>query len=141
MNNTQRGPEHAAQALAEVIPTITYKDGWSISLDYIQRPTEHYAGSEGLTLRIHAIVPNSVRPGETTYVEHWMHVPPTSWMHDEWVRWILDMILQVETHEALEFYRVNGLAPYFPSHGPGKNPYAINLTDAEITRRRERDTA
>ena len=34
--------------------------------------------------------------------------------------------------------RVNGFAPYFPAHGPGRNPYDIALTNAEIDRRRAR---
>jgi hypothetical protein len=136
MRNEQRGPANAATALAEAVASVTYKDGWSVRLEYIHRPTEHYAGSEGLTLIIRAVVPNSVKPGETTYVEHWMAVPPTSWQRASWIRWILDQIILVETHEAMEFYKVDGKMPYFPSHGPGHDPYAIELTDAEIERRR-----
>jgi hypothetical protein len=137
MMNEQRGPAHAAQALAEVVAEVAYKDGWTFRLEHIQRPTEQYAGSEGLTLRIRADVPNSVKPGEMTYVEHWMAVPPTSWNRETWVRWVLDQIILVETHEAMEFYAVAGKKPYFPAHGPGRDPYAIQLTDAEINRRRE----
>ena len=127
MNNTQRGPAHAAETLAQVVADTTYKDGWSVRLANINRPTEHYAGSEGLTLMISAEVPNSIRPGETTHVEHWMAVPPTSWGRASWVRWVLDQLILVETHEAMEFYTVAGEKPYFPSHGPGHDPYAIEL--------------
>lgn len=140
MRNEQHGPHHAAEALAAIIPHITYKDGWTFRLANKDRPTEHYAGSSGLTFIIRADVPNSVKPGEMTYVEHWMAVPPTSWQRDAWVRWILDQIILVETHEAMEFYRVDGFAPYFPAHGPGRDPYEISLTDAEIDRRRARTT-
>ena len=52
-------------------------------------------------------------------------VPPASWDRQTWQRWILDCILQVETHEALEFFAVDDIKPYFPAHGPGKNPYEI----------------
>lgn len=134
--NEQHGPAHAAAALEQVVSEVVYKDGWSIRLDYIERPTEQFAGSKGLTLRIGAAVPDSVRPGQTVQVEHWMSVPPTSWSHDTWVRWVLDQLILVETHEAMEFYAVNGKKPYFPAHGPGRDPYAIELTDAEIERRR-----
>lgn len=137
MRNQQTGPAHAAEALASVVADAAYKDDWSFRLEYKQRPTEQYAGSEGLTLVIHVDnVPNSVKPGETTYVEHWMAVPPTSWGRDAWVRWVLDQILLVEAHEAMEFYAVGGFKPYFPAHGPGRDPYEISLTDAEIDRRR-----
>lgn len=136
ITNQQHGPAHAAQALAGVVADVTYKEGWQLSLDYIDRPTEHFAGSKGLTLRIMAVVPDSVRPGQTTNVEHWMAVPPTSWARDAWVRWVLDQLILVETHEAMEFYTVAGKKPYFPAHGPGRDPYEISLTDNEIDRRR-----
>jgi hypothetical protein len=127
LRNEQHGPQHAADTLEQLVSEVTYKDGWNFDLAYINRPTEHFAGSQGLTLIISAEVPNSIRPGETTNVEHWMAVPPTSWGRASWMRWILDQIILVETHEAMEFYRVNGRAPYFPSHGPGHDPYAIEL--------------
>lgn len=136
MRNEQRGPAHASEALEQVVSEVTYKDGWSVRLAHINRPTEHFAGSEGLTLIISAAVPDSVRPGEMTYVEHWMAVPPTSWGRASWVRWVLDQLVLVETHEAMEFYAVAGYKPYFPAHGPGHDPYAVELTDAEIDRRR-----
>lgn len=127
MKNEQHGPQHAAQALAEVVAQTTYKDGWTIKLEYRDRPTEHYAGSKGLTLVIFATVPDSVRPGHNTHIEHWMAVPPTSWGKASWTRWILDQLILVETHEAMEFFTVAGEKPYFPSHGPGHDPYAIEL--------------
>lgn len=125
MRNEQYGPDHTIPILKELVEQTTYKDGWNIDLRYIHRPTEHYAGSTGLTLIISATVPNSVRPGETTHVEHWIAVPPTSWGRHSWERWILDQLILVETHEAMEFYTVAGEKPYFPSHGPGHDPYAI----------------
>lgn len=138
MNNQQQGPPAAADALAAVIADATYKDGWTFRIEAGKaRPTEQYAGSTGLTVCIHAVVPNSVKPGETTYVEHWFAPPPTSWGRAAWVRWLLDRIIDVEAHEAMEFYRINGKAPYFPAHGPGRDPYECNLTASEIDRRRD----
>jgi len=138
MRNQQQGPDTAAAALAAVVADASYKDGWSFRLEQNKaRPTEQYAGSTGLTLCIHAVVPNSVKPGEMTYVEHWFAPPPTSWARAAWVRWLLDRIIDVEIHEAMEFYRVCGKPPYFPAHGPGRNPYEVGLTAAEIERRRE----
>jgi hypothetical protein len=138
MKNEQHGPAEAMHALADVVKNVSYKDGWRFSLDYINRPTEQFAGSHGLTLRIYAEVPNSVKPGEMTYVEHWLAVPPTSWQRDTWVRWVLDQIILVETHEAMEFYTVDGVKPYFPAHGPGRDPYEIALAPSEVKRRQER---
>lgn len=125
MRNTQTGPQHASDALAEVVSAATYKAGWEIWLAHQQRPSEQYTGSEGLTLCIAARVPDSTRPGETVGVEHWIAVPPTSWERPTWERWLLDQLLLVETHEAMEFYAIDGHKPYFPAHGPGRDPYAI----------------
>jgi hypothetical protein len=125
MRNQQRGPEHVVPILAQVVSEVAYKENWLFDLRYMSRPTEHYAGSEGLTLIIAAPVPDSTKPGQWTRVEHWLAVPPTSWGRESWVRWVLDQIILVETHEAMEFYSVGGCKPYFPSHGPGHDPYAI----------------
>lgn len=125
MRNTQTGPQHAAEALANVVAGVEYKHGWRIWLEHKQRDTEQYAGSEGLTLCIAATVPDSTRPGKTTPVEHWQAVPPTSWDGPTWERWVFDQIIFVEIHEAMEFYAVDGCKPFFPSHGPGRDPYAI----------------
>ena len=123
--NTQRGPEAALDELQAVVDSVAYKPGWEIWLAYRTRPTEHYAGSEGMTLHIRTQVPDSTRPGESTYIEHWMAPPPTSWTRRSWERWVLDQLILVETHEAMEFYSVGGHKCYFPSHGPGHDPYAI----------------
>jgi len=126
----QHGPPAALEALKSVVRGVTYKPRWSVSVDYRKRPTEHYAGSEGDTLVIHAEgVPNSVCPGETTMIEHWLAVPPTSWERATWERWVLDQLILVEMHEAMEFYSVDGHKPYFPAHGPGRDPYAIEAKE------------
>jgi hypothetical protein len=125
MNNSQRGPQHALDALVAVVAKVTYKPGWRVWLDYMPRATEQYTGSEGLTLRIAALVFDSRDPGYTTPVEHWMAVPPTSWDRPTWERWVLDQLILVERHEAMEFYAVGGHKVFFPAHGPGRDPYAI----------------
>ena len=122
MLNQQQGPD--ATTLAEVVSTITYKPGWSLWLTDMERPTEHLAGSHGLTLCIAAHVENSYRP-EPTRVEHWFAVPPAAYDRETWERWVLDQILLVEQHEALEFFRVDDELVYAPAHGPMRNPYEI----------------
>ena len=42
-----------------------------------------------------------------------------------WDRWVLDRILDVERHEAMEFFRVNGERPFFPRHGGGREMYRV----------------
>ena len=130
--NEQHGPEDALEALEGVVREVAYKPGWRVWVEYKKRESEHLTGSEGVTLCIGATdVPDSTKPGATTYIEHWMAVPPTSWGRATWERWVLDQLVLVELHEAMEFYAVGGHKPYFPAHGPGRDPYAIERKDVE----------
>jgi hypothetical protein len=124
MLNRQIGPQHALDALASVVADITYKDGWTFWLADFARESEQLTGSQGLTLCIRATVPNSVRPGTYIPIEHWMAVPPASWDRPTWERWVMEQVFLVERHEAMEFFAVAGQKVFFPSHGPGKDPYA-----------------
>lgn len=118
--NHQVGPSDAAAILADLIPRITYKH-WTLTLQEISRGQ----GSEGLTLIIQAEVPDSLHDGQTVTFAHLMPVPPAAYNEAAWQRWVLEQILLVERHETLEHFKVDGTAPYFPSHGPGRDPYAI----------------
>lgn len=129
--NRQVGPDHALDALSGVVDEVAYKPGWRVWLEDMARPTEHLAGSEGLTLCIAADLPDSTKPGAMTLAAHWMAVPPTSWRRDAWIRWVFDQLLLVETHEAMEFYSVAGHKVFFPSHGPGRNPYEVKWRSDE----------
>lgn len=119
--NRQTGPDEAAGILAGLIPRITYKPGWQLELKELDREQ----GSQGLTLCISATVPDSLHPGQTVTFLHLMPVLPAAYDEETWVRWVLDQLLLVEQHEALEFYRVDDAQPYFPEHAPGRNPYTI----------------
>ncbi len=125
MDNRQLGPPDSADALIDVVARVSYKPDWSFRVADIERPTEQCAGSRGLTLCIAAEVVNSYHPKHMTRVEHWLPVPPIAYDRPTWERWVLDMILLVEQHEALEFFRVDGELIYGPAHGPLQNPYTI----------------
>lgn len=127
--------------LQELVRTITYRPGWRFSLDHVDRGQ----GSEGLTLCVITQGYDTYAPekGETYRVMHYMPVPPASFDRRSWQRWILDQILQIEVHEACEFFQVDGVRPYAPNHGPGRNPYTVlelgTAEDAETSFRGERD--
>jgi hypothetical protein len=118
MRNRQVGPD--TDALADLVSRLTYKPGWTFELKEISRGQ----GSEGLTLLIGAEVPDSFGNGRTN-VLHLMPVMPAAYDEETWQRWILDQILLVEQHEALEFFQIDGEKRYFPEHGPGRNPYTV----------------
>lgn len=119
--NRQVGPDDAADTLADLVARVTYKPGWTFTLDEISRGQ----GCEGLTLLIRAPVVDSFNPTSTVEVCHLMQVPAAAFNERSWRRWILDCIQCVEQHETLEWYRVDGDQPYFPVHGPGQCPYPI----------------
>jgi hypothetical protein len=120
MRNRQVGPD--VPVLADLVKRLTYKPTWTFELKEIARKR----GSEGLTLLIGANVPNSLDGGATSVdILHLMPVPPSDWDEESWSRWLLDQILLVEQHEAMEFFRVGGEAMFFPEHAHGRNWYTV----------------
>ncbi|HYS43643.1 MAG TPA: hypothetical protein VEM32_06645 [Geobacteraceae bacterium] len=93
--------------------------GWAFEL----RDMPKHAGARGLTLVITHETTDAYNPGKPYTVTHPMSVPPAS--HDErnWARWVLEMILLVQRHEAMEAFVVNGRRPFPPGHGGGHDPY------------------
>lgn len=109
-------------ALERHCAILKYKDGWFFDLfDNDDRGQ----GSVGLTLIISAKVINSYPPNDEMYVRHLFPVPPAAYDSDTWRRWLLDRIVQVETHEACEFFVMGEERPYAPNHGDGRDPYTI----------------
>jgi hypothetical protein len=132
MRNRQCGPDDATAILADVVAGVSYKPGWTFVLADVDRGQ----GCGGLTLLIGARVPNSLDPSGSVDVLHLMPVLPAAYNREAWEFWVFEQILMVERHEAMEFYRVNGQAPYFSDHGPGMNPYALR----RVKTPEERDT-
>jgi hypothetical protein len=106
--------------LYELVKRIEYRPGWSFHLADLDRGQ----GSEGLTLIIQAVVPDSYNPRDIR-ISHYMPVPPASFNEQSWRRWLLEQIILVETHEACEFLKFDGERPYAPHHGHGEDPYVI----------------
>jgi hypothetical protein len=117
-------------ALAYLVARLAYRPGWRFELADHDRGQ----GSEGLTLIITTLGYNSYHParGENYRVNHYMPVPPAAFDHRSWQRWLLDQLLLVERHEAMEFFAIHdspgsehAVRPYAPSHGPGNDPYLV----------------
>ena len=125
--NHQHGPDGSADLLINVVSRITYKPGWIITLFDGPRTHEHLAGGSGLTLRVQFMAVNSTDPNELVNLDHYFAVPPAAYDRETWERWVLDCLIQMETHECLEMFKVDGFAPYFPPHGDqnGRSPYTI----------------
>lgn len=127
MDNAQKGPPGCGDLLADVVQTITYKPGWQITVGHMQRTGEHLAGGEGLTLRVTFTSDDSTGTQGSVALDHLFVVPPAAYNRETWERFVLDCLIQMETHEAMEWFKVDGHAPFFPPHGTanGSNPYTI----------------
>lgn len=119
------------EVLETLVGRLRYKAGWRFWLAGLDRGQ----GSRGLTMVIHITVPDSYHPDETISVNHYMLVPPAAYDLRSWRRWLLDQILLVERHEAVEFFTIDGEKPYAPSHGPGNDPYLVREVGTDEDRR------
>lgn len=97
--NTQIAP--FPQELADLVEAIHYKKGWDLTLE---DDLDRGQGSKGLTLVIHILTPDSYHPDQSRAVNHYFPVPPAAYDRRSWQRWLLDRVLLVETHEAMEFF-------------------------------------
>jgi hypothetical protein len=118
--------------LSDIVKQTEYRPGWRVGLVH---DTEH----DVVTLEINALGYDThhVDRGETYRVIHSFIVPPATYNEQSWTRWLLDRYIDVETHEACEFFMVGGRQPFAPNHGPGWDPYGVRelnrVEDAETT--------
>lgn len=135
--------------LEDLIQRLHYKDGWGFELRDLLRdpPTTHSGRSWGLTLSITIVCRNSYSD-EMVRVSHLFPVPPATYDQRSWQRWLFEQIVNVERHEAMEFFRLRERAvgednaeivteyrPYAPSHGPGNDPYMLREVGTDIDAR------
>ena len=106
--------------LESVINELDFKlPGWSFEL----RDVPRHAGAHGLALVITIKTVDTYNPDKPFTVTHPLPVPPASHDKRNWARWVLEMILLVQRHEAMEAFVVNGERPFPPGHGGGHDPY------------------
>lgn len=117
--------------LARLVQLVRYRPGWTFTLSDITRGQ----GSAGLTLIINVRTTNSYPPYEQMTVQHFMPVPPAAYDMRSWRRWLFDQCQLVDTHEACEFFEIDGDKPYAPSHGPGNDPYLVREVGTDEDRR------
>lgn len=126
--------------LASLVARLEYRRGWTFGLADIDRGQ----GSRGLTLIVQAEVADTNRPERTIGVNHYFIVPAASYDVRAWLRWLLDRLLDVEQHEACEYFKLHDTPesahvtrPFAPNHGPGRDPYQIletgSIADAETS--------
>lgn len=119
--------------LASLVEKLAYRPGWTFVLGDLDRGQ----GSKGLTLVVTSVGYDSYHPdrGETYRVRHYFPVPPAAFNEQSWRRWLLDRLIEIETHEACEFFALDGERPYAPHHGPGNDPYVVFEVGTDEERR------
>jgi hypothetical protein len=118
--------------LNDLVRKCTYRPNWTVELwgDY-----ERDEGCKGLSLIITTSTVNSYHPDQPIHVQHLFGVPAATYDVRSWQRWLFERFRDVETHEAMEFFAIDGKKPYAPSHGPGNDPYLIAEFSTETDRR------
>lgn len=117
------------ETLEWLVENCSYRSGWEINL------YENYdrgQGSIGTTLVITTDTVNSYRQNEQMHVNHLFIVPAAAYDERSWRRWLFECFHQVELHECMEFFEIEGQKPYAPSHGPGNDPYMIREVGTEL---------
>jgi hypothetical protein len=105
-----------------LVKACKYREGWK----FILKPdSDRGQNSNGTTLEIIIDCVDTYAPDEDIRIRHLFIVPAASYNMRSWRRWLFDRILDVEKHEAMEFFQIDGARPYAPNHGPGHDPYII----------------
>lgn len=135
--NTQTAP--FPDELADIVEKLTYRRGYAFELEHLDRGQ----GSEGLTFKVLSDQFDTYDPDRRLRVWHFFPVPSAAYNRQSWLRWVLDRLVEIETHEACEFMVVDGQRPFAPNHGPGWDPYTVRELNtaeaAETSFRGERD--
>lgn len=129
--------------LEELVNLTTYRPGWQVTL--IDDAARDFAADDpertkpigrGLTLQILTKTIDSYEHTNDRYrVAHWFIVPAATYNREAWLRWLFDRFVDVERHEAMEFFQVDGHRPFAPVHAPGHDPYTVvQLTTDEARR-------
>lgn len=132
MNDSMYQTAEYPETLDYLVEHVGYKENWEF---HLEEHCDRGQGSSGHTLIITITTPNSYNPKELRRVAHYFPVPPAAFNERSWRRWFFDRILDVETHEAMEFFEIKGQKPYAPNHGPGNDPYMICELNSELDRK------
>jgi hypothetical protein len=136
MHQTAPYPE----ILAELVDQLHYREaeGWEYRLEEdLQRdkPGRHTGESRGLTLVIQRCGPDSYHPESIIAVSHYFPVPPATFNQRSWLWWLFERLGDVELHERMENFKVNGEPVFPPAHGPGNDPYLVLVYGTDEDRR------
>lgn len=96
------------------VASLAYKPGWKFR---IGGPFNRY-------LCVFAVTPNSWPPHAPRCTQHQFEIP-AGLSDAEWPRWVLDRLLEIEQHEACEFFQIARRRPFYPNHQDEGSPYEL----------------
>jgi hypothetical protein len=130
-------------ALADLVSRLSYKEGegWRFSLKDRVRDTgpDGEVLSQGLTLTVLRVGPDTYEPDKIIGVNHFFPVPPATYNERSWTWWLFECIGLVELHEQMENFKIGGKVVYPPAHGPGSDPYLVLHYGTDLDRRTQFD--
>lgn len=96
----------------DLVGRLAYKPGWTFKV----------GGPLGRFLCVFATTDDSTDPTRTRTTQHMFELPAVS---DErsFFTWVFDRLLDIERHEAAEFFAVGDFRPFYPNHQDEGSPY------------------
>lgn len=113
----QRG--YLSPVLEELAKQVTYKPGW---MCYITHEIGD-DGSGGWKLCIVSDTEDSMNRGHRRRTRFEFLIPAASYNRNNWAVWLFERHVDVERHEAGEFFQINGVREFAPHHGNGEDPH------------------
>lgn len=103
-------------ALERLLKHVTYKPGWRLSVMHnLFVESQPFGGVPmSVNVRIDIQTENSARPGSMIQLTSIRPVDVCVYTIEELQAGLFDAVIRMERHEASEFFRVDGVAPFWP---------------------------
>jgi hypothetical protein len=100
--------------LSSWVEQLAYRPGWRFRL----------GGPDTAFLCVLAVTADSLQPDRERRTGHMFRLPRDIdvMSREAFARWVFDRLLEVERHEAAEWFAVGARRPFWPRHGDG-DPY------------------
>lgn len=114
MSETMRQTAPYPADLADLVTRCGYRPAWRVVLrdetrdhtDPADDASAELAGGLTLTITTRGYDTYNVDRGESYGVRHLFVVPAATYTRASWCRWLFDRFLDVERHEAMEFFTI-----------------------------------
>ena len=140
MNYTQELIRENVFKLREIIENLTYKPKWGfgfsggvpekfvISIECEDSTGRHDPYFKEFIYDRYRVFGSTeeFKDPQPFGVSHHFDIPPHDLPYQELERWVLERIMDVDRHEAMEFFKINGKAVFMPDHSDVTKLYSIH---------------